>query len=63
VRRDKIAPLLARAGSRTALRTSTPEEAADLLERLAATGNYSFSPSGKAILTEIAPEEIKNRLG
>ena len=63
VRRDKIAMLLARAGSRTALRTSTPEEAADLLERLAATGNYSFSPSGKAILTEIAPEEIKNRLG
>ncbi len=63
VRRDKIATLLARAGSRTALRTSTPEEAADLLERLAATGNYSFSPSGKAILTEIAPEEIKNRLG
>ena len=25
--------------------------------------DLSFSPSGKAILTEIAPEEIKNRLG
>lgn len=63
VRRDKIATLMARAGTKTVLRTPTPEEATDLLERLAATGNFNFSPSGKAILTEIAPEEIKNRLG
>lgn len=63
VRRDKIATLMARAGTRASLRTPTPEEAADLLERLAATGNFSFSPSGKPILTEIAPEEIKSRLG
>lgn len=63
VRRDKIATLMARAGSRTAPRTPTPEEAAALLEQLAATGNCSFSPSGKAIMTEIAPDELKNRLG
>lgn len=63
VRRDKIATLMARAGTKTVLHTPTPEEATDLLERLAATGNFNFSPSGKAILTEIAPEEIKNRLG
>ncbi len=63
VRRDKIATLMARAGSRSVPRTPTPEEAAALLERLIATENYSFSPSGKAILTEIAPEEVKNRLG
>ncbi len=63
VRRDKIATLMARAGSRSVPRTPTPEEAAALLERLIATENYSFSPSGKAILTEIAPEEVKSRLG
>ncbi len=58
VRRDKIAALMARAGARTVPRTLTREEAADLLDRLVATGNYSFSPSGKAIVAEIAPEEI-----
>ncbi|MDE6865277.1 MAG: DNA mismatch repair endonuclease MutL [Alistipes sp.] len=58
VRRDKIAALLARAGARTVPRTLTHEEAADLLQRLVATGNYSFAPSGKAILAEITPEEI-----
>ncbi len=63
VRRDKIATLMARAGSRSVPRTPTPEEATALLERLLAAKNYSFSPSGKAILTEIAPEEVKNRLG
>ena len=63
VRRDKIATLMARAGSRTAPRIPTPEEASALLEQLVATGNYNFSPSGKAILTEIPPEELKNRLG
>ncbi len=63
VRRDKIATLMARAGSRSVPRTPTPEEAAALLGRLLAAENYSFSPSGKAILTEIAPEEVKNRLG
>ncbi len=62
VRRDKIAALLARAGARTAPRTPSREEAADLLERLVATGNYSFSPSGKAILAEIAPDEIARHL-
>ena len=63
MRRDKIAALIARAGSRNLPRTPTPEEAAALLERLLAAENYSFSPSGKAILTEIATEEMKNRLG
>lgn len=61
--RDKIAALMARVGSRNLPRTPTPEEAAALLERLLAAENYSFSPSGKAILTEIATEEMKNRLG
>ncbi|MCM1300957.1 MAG: DNA mismatch repair endonuclease MutL [Alistipes senegalensis] len=58
VRRDKIASLMARAGARNIPRTLSREAAADMLERLVATGNYSFSPSGKAILAEIAPEEI-----
>ena len=63
LRRDKIATLLARAGSRTVPRTPSAEEAAELLARLAATGRYSFSPSGKAILAEIPIEVLKQRLG
>ena len=63
VRRDKIATLMARAGARTAPHTPTHEEAAALLERLAACGNWSFSPSGKAILAEITPDEIRQKLG
>ena len=39
------------------------EEAAALLARLAAGGNISFSPSGKAILIEITTEELRGRLG
>ena len=63
VRRDKIATLMARAGARTTPRTPTAEEAAALLVRLAASSNCNFSPSGKAILTEITPEELKQKLG
>ena len=63
VRRDRIATLMAQAGARGTLRTPTAEEAAELLRQLAATGNYSFSPSGKAILTEIAPEQWREQLG
>ena len=45
--------------------TGTPSvsEAAALLARLAASGNFSFSPSGKAITAEITVEDIRAKLG
>ena len=39
------------------------EEAAALLERLAETGNISFSPSGKTILAEFTAEDLRAKLG
>ena len=48
---------------RGAMRTLTREEAAALLEQLAGSDNFSYSPSGKAIFAEIPPEDIRTRLG
>ncbi len=63
LRRERIAAAMARNGARAALRNLTREEIAALLDRLSASGNVAFTPSGKAILTELSPEEIRARLG
>lgn len=63
VRREKIAAAMALGASRGGVRTLTREEAAALLEQLAGTDNFSYSPSGKAIFAEIPPEDIRTRLG
>ena len=63
VRRERIAAAMARSAVRGPQRMLSREEAAALLARLAAGGNISFSPSGKAILTEITTEELRSRLG
>ncbi|WP_295938181.1 DNA mismatch repair endonuclease MutL [uncultured Alistipes sp.] len=63
IRREKIASVMARGGSKQALRIRSKEEAAALLAQLAATGNFSFSPSGKAIIAEITNEDIRAKLG
>ena len=62
-RRERIAATMAAAAVRGPMRTLTREEAAALLEQLAQTGNFSYSPSGKAIFAEISPEDIRTRLG
>ncbi len=62
-RREKIAATMARGAVRGPVRSLAREEASVLLERLAATGNISFSPSGKAVLAEFTPEDIRTRLG
>ena len=54
---------MARQGARSMPHMISREEAGALLAQLAATGNYSFSPSGKTILTEISQEDIRTRLG
>lgn len=63
VRRQKIAAVMAREGAKSIVRCHTHEEAAALLSHLSDSGNLSFSPSGKAILTEISTEDIRARLG
>ena len=63
MRREQIAALLARSAARTTPRSLSREEAAALLAQLAERGNLGFSPSGKAILVEITPEELRGRLG
>lgn len=63
VRREKIAAVMARGGSKNAPRNLSREEAAALLAQLSATGNFSFSPSGKAITAEITAEDIRAKLG
>ena len=63
VRRERIAAAMARSAVRGPQRMLSREEAAALLARLAAGGNISFSPSGKAILIEITTEELRGRLG
>ena len=63
VRRTKIAAVMAREGAKGAVGCRTREEAQALLGQLAGSGNFSYTPSGKAILCEIAPEDIRARLG
>ena len=63
VRREKVAAVMARGAARNTPRVLSREEAAALLAQLAETGNVSFSPSGKAILAEITPEELRAKLG
>lgn len=63
VRREKIAAVMARSGSRCTPRNLGREQAAALLAQLAATGNISFSPSGKAITAEITVEDLRAKLG
>lgn len=63
MRREKIACTMARNASRTFGRNLTDNDAAQLLEQLASCDNMSFSPSGKAIMTEITPDEIRSKLG
>ncbi len=62
LRREKVAAVMARQRAMGPLRICSREEIEALLNRLAATGNISFSPSGKAIIAEITMEEIRAKL-
>lgn len=63
VRREKIAAAMALSGSKSIVRNLSREEAQALLDRLSETGNISFSPSGKTLIAEITPEDLRARLG
>ena len=60
--RSDMARVMAVRGSRLSSRGITTEEAMDMLKRLAACDNYSFSPSGKAIMAELTIDDIKSKL-
>ena len=62
LRRERIAAIMARTGAKSPRRTFSTEEAETLLRQLAESGNVSFTPSGKRILAEIPPEEIRAKL-
>ncbi len=59
VRRERIAATMARGAAKGASRSLTHAEADALLDRLARSGNVSFSPSGKPILAEFTVEELR----
>lgn len=63
MRREKLAAVMARGGSKTTPRNLSQEQAAALLTQLTTTGNVSFSPSGKIITAEISAEDIRAKLG
>lgn len=63
LRRERIAATLARQGAHTGRRNFTSEEAAHLLERLARCDAPRFTPSGKAVLQTLTPDELHERLG
>lgn len=60
-RKDRLATTLARgaAGCDTAY---TPDDARRLVEQLFASSDATFSPSGKRIIAEFTPEEIRAKL-
>lgn len=63
VRRERIAAVLARRGAQSVPRMLVREQAEALLVQLAATADFSYSPSGKAIAAEITAEDIRAKLG
>ena len=63
VRRQNLAAAMARSVARRVSPKMSNSEAAALLDRLAESGNVSFTPAGKAIMAEISIEELRNKLG
>lgn len=60
--REDMARMMAVKGSRMPARGVTTEEARDLLQRLCASENYSFSPSGRPIMAELTADELRAKL-
>ena len=61
-RREAIAAVLAAATAKSAPRMPSADELTSLLERLAASSDYTYSPAGKRILAEISTAELRSRL-
>jgi len=60
--REDMVRLMAVKGSRRVGRGMTSVEAHHLVDDLLRCENYSFSPSGKPIISELTAEELKLKL-
>ena len=60
--RENMASVMAQNASRKVARNISREEAAALLQQLCECENYSFSPSGKAIMAELTFDELRTKL-
>ena len=60
IRRQRIAAVMARNGARTINPNMDHRQAEALLERLAATGNVSYTHTGKKISAPLTADELKN---
>ncbi len=60
--RSDMARVMAVRGSRLSSKGITTEEAMEMLQRLADCEDYSFTPSGKAIMAEFTVEDMKAKL-
>lgn len=60
--RESMARVMAQSASRNVGRNISTDEAVALLGQLCECENYSFSPSGKAIMAELTAEELREKL-
>lgn len=60
--RENMARVMAVSGSRSAAKINSTEEASALLKMLSECENYSFSPSGKAIMAELTTDDVRTKL-
>ena len=60
--RENMASVMAQNASRKVARNISREETAALLQQLCECENYSFSPSGKAIMAELTFDELRTKL-
>ncbi len=60
--RENMARVMAVGGSRAAGKINTIDEASALLNMLRECENYSFSPSGKAIMAELTTDDLRTKL-
>lgn len=60
--REDMARVMAVSGSRNISHNFTGEAAMQLLQQLKECENYSFTPSGKAIMAELTAEELRMKL-
>ena len=60
--REEMVRTIASRAARSAVRGLSREETASLLQQLCGCDNFSFSPSGKAIMTELTADDLKAKL-
>lgn len=62
LRKERVAAAMAAIGSRAKGKNPTREELLSLAEQLTACTDYSYTPSGVAVMTAFTEDEIKKRL-